>query len=212
MYSPAQFTSMASTIEYLQGVILHTAPVGFPAPGQAHAEPLPCNSMFILEAYSVFFENGAVNLSVEEPISEDHLMLIKRFGEVFGYAHSRYKELQEKEAQNQELKNQNVLERLRGQAQGMQSSEDIGPVAEAVFKELKDRGLQLLHTSIRVVRCEINTSASIHRNWSSRSSNRVASSPVAFSWRSGRISKALRRCCSAAGIRSDCDSMRERAR
>ena len=102
------------------------------------------------QSYFVNFEGGNVRLSSTDPITEDYLMLIKRFGEVFGYAHSRYKELQEKEAQNQELKNQNVLERLRGQAQGMQSSEDIEPVVEAVYRELKQLGLPLFSLGINV--------------------------------------------------------------
>ena len=52
--------------------------------------------------YWVFIKGGRIFVSFEETIAEDYLALIKRFGEVFGYAHSRYKELQEKEAQNQE--------------------------------------------------------------------------------------------------------------
>ena len=55
------------------------------------------------DLYFVFFNGGAVTLSSQEPIVEEYLMLIKRFGEVFGYAHSRYKELQDKEAQNRRL-------------------------------------------------------------------------------------------------------------
>jgi signal transduction histidine kinase/ligand-binding sensor domain-containing protein len=102
------------------------------------------------EVYHIAFKEGAVRIASDAPIDESYLLLIKRFGEVFGYAHSRYKELQEKEAQNQELKNQNVLERLRGQAQGMQSSEDISPMAEAVFRELSQLGLPLTGSSINV--------------------------------------------------------------
>jgi ligand-binding sensor domain-containing protein/signal transduction histidine kinase len=98
--------------------------------------------------YFVFFESGNVRMVSEEPIAEEYLMLVKRFGEVFGYAHSRYRELQEKEGQNRELQNQNTLERLRGQARGMQSSEDIGPVVEAIYREMTGLGLALLGSGI----------------------------------------------------------------
>ena len=100
------------------------------------------------EWYNVAFEGGHISMASEATVSDEHLSLIKRFGEVFGYAHSRYVELQEKEAQNRALQNQNTLERLRGQAQGMQSSEDIGPVVEAVHRELTGTGLPLLYLSI----------------------------------------------------------------
>ena len=109
---------------------------------------------------TAFFDGGRIRLVSEERIAEDDLMLVKRFGEVFGYAHSRYKELQEKEAQNRQLKNQNVLERLRGQAQGMQSSEDIGPVVEALYRELKALGLPMIQSSI-----DIMTSSTDKEEW-----------------------------------------------
>ena len=46
-----------------------------------------------VDRYGVYFEGGMVTMGSSEPIAEEYLMLIKRFGEVFGYAHSRYKEL-----------------------------------------------------------------------------------------------------------------------
>ena len=49
---------------------------------------------------------------------------------------------------NVDLQREQVLERLRGQAQGMQSSEDIGPVVEAVYRELGGLGLSLISSNI----------------------------------------------------------------
>ena len=43
-----------------------------------------------------------------------------------------------------------VLERLRGQAQGMQSSEDIGPVVEAVHRELTGLGLPVFSSGMGI--------------------------------------------------------------
>ena len=56
------------------------------------------------------------------------------------------------ESVNVDLQRGQVLERLRGQAQGMQSSEDIGPVVAGLFRELKDLGLQLIDARIRIRR------------------------------------------------------------
>ena len=122
-----------------------------------------------VDSHCVFFEGGSVLVSSEEPIAEEYLMLIKRFGEVFGYAHSRYKELQEKEAQNQELKNQNVLERLRGQAQGMQSSDDIGLVVENVFRELK-----ALHSGVLTAGVTISRTDGTLEIWRTQADGSVA--------------------------------------
>ena len=51
-----------------------------------------------LDVYRIFFDGGAVGVASENAIPEESLMLIKRFGEVFAFAHSRHKELQTKEA------------------------------------------------------------------------------------------------------------------
>ena len=65
--------------------------------------------------YQIFYDGGTVGVGSEEPIAEDYLMLIKRFGEVFRYAHSRHKELQEKEAQNRRLTVEASVQRLRAE-------------------------------------------------------------------------------------------------
>ena len=49
---------------------------------------------------------------------------------------------------NVDLQREQVLERLRGQAQGMQSSEDIGSVAMSMFQEMKDLGIPISRSSV----------------------------------------------------------------
>jgi len=101
-----------------------------------------------VDMYTVFFEGGAVVVSSEEPISEEYLMLIKRFAEVFGYAHSRYKELQQKEAQNKRLTVEASLEHVRARALGMQESADIGDVAKVLFGEMVNLGFDATRSAI----------------------------------------------------------------
>ena len=65
------------------------------------------------DTYGVFFDSGGVFLLSETPIDEEFLMLIRRFGLVFEYAHSRHKELRQKEAQNRRLAVEASIQRLR---------------------------------------------------------------------------------------------------
>ena len=51
---------------------------------------------------------------------------------------------------NVDLQREQVLERLRGQAQGMRSSEDIKQVVEAVNRELSGLGLSLVSSGIHI--------------------------------------------------------------
>ena len=119
----------------------------------------------------IFNDHEMLQLDTEEALSDTNIAVAKRFSDLFGVAYGRYLELQEKEARNRELEATNramseankklfqanldlqreqVLERLRGQAQGMQSSGDIKPVVEAVYRELKGLGLSLTTSAIIV--------------------------------------------------------------
>jgi hypothetical protein len=90
-----------------------------------------------IERYFVFFDGGCVQLRSEEPIAEEYLTLIKRFGEVFGYAHSRYKELQEKEAQNRRLAVEASVQRLRAEVQSMDEASDFERILSLLTESLK---------------------------------------------------------------------------
>ena len=56
---------------------------------------------------------------------------------------------------NVDLQREHVLERLRGQALGMQSSDEIGGMVESVFKELRALGLPLISSGIGFANDEI---------------------------------------------------------
>ena len=103
------------------------------------------------DTYGVFFDGGGVFFLSETPIDEEYLMLIKRFGEVFGYAHSRYTELQEKEAQNRELTVEASLERVRARALGMQESTDLGDVAKVLFDEMVNLGFEATRSAVTTI-------------------------------------------------------------
>lgn len=49
---------------------------------------------------------------------------------------------------NVDLQREQVLERLRGQAQGMQSSGGIGSIAGSIFQEMKDLGIAISRSSV----------------------------------------------------------------
>ena len=58
------------------------------------------------------------------------------------------------ESVNVDLQREQVLERLRGQALGMQSSDEIGGMVESVFKELRALGLPLISSGIAIANDE----------------------------------------------------------
>ena len=90
-----------------------------------------------LDFYSVFFEGGSFTVESEELVPEEYLLLIKRFGEVFGFAHSRYKELQQKEAQNRRLSVEASVQRLRAEVQSMDEASDFERILSLLTESLK---------------------------------------------------------------------------
>ncbi len=90
-----------------------------------------------LDSYVVFFGKSGVVVSSEEPIAEEYLMLIKRFGEVFGYAHSRHQKLQQKEAQNRRLVVEAAVQHLRAEVQSMDEASDFERILSLLTESLK---------------------------------------------------------------------------
>ena len=90
-----------------------------------------------MEDYAAFFEGGRIRVMTGEPITEDYLMLIRRFGEVFGYAHSRWEELKQKEAQNQRLAVEASVQRLRAEVQSMDEASDFERILSLLTESLK---------------------------------------------------------------------------
>ena len=116
------------------------------------------------------FTYGTFSISVAEPgdFSEEEIALVADFAEVISLGYARYLDFQKLEAQNEamseanrelfqvnvDLQREQVLERLRGQALGMQSSDEIGGMVESVFRELRALGLPLLSSGVAIVNDE----------------------------------------------------------
>jgi signal transduction histidine kinase/CheY-like chemotaxis protein len=98
--------------------------------------------------HHVFHKNGAISFTLPQQLSEDDLLIAKRFTDVFDYAYDRFHELKEKEDQNRELTIQNAIERVRAQAQGMQASEELAGVAMTIYEELKGLGYAMDTASV----------------------------------------------------------------
>ncbi|NKB66079.1 MAG: response regulator [Candidatus Latescibacteria bacterium] len=98
----------------------------------------------------VNFGAGIITIVTADPFAAEDLEVAARFGDVFGGAYQRFKELQEKEAQNRELTVQNALERVRARAEGMQESGELGEVTALLFEQFGGLGYELAHASISV--------------------------------------------------------------
>ncbi|MCX6219938.1 MAG: ATP-binding protein [Bacteroidia bacterium] len=83
----------------------------------------------------------------EIPYTDQENSIIKRFGNVFEQAYIRFLDLLKAEAQAKEAQIEAALERVRGKAMGMHSSEDLAATILAFYHELV--GL----SSVPIIRC-----------------------------------------------------------
>ena len=87
--------------------------------------------------FTFFKYSGLQTVSVN-PISEDELEILERFGRVFEQAYTRFLDLQKAEAQAREAQIETALERVRSRTMGMQLSDELAEVANVLFTEMND--------------------------------------------------------------------------
>jgi signal transduction histidine kinase/ligand-binding sensor domain-containing protein len=105
----------------------------------------------VIETYFVYFEDGWVRLNALSMISEEDLMVIKRFGETFGFAYTRHKELLLKEAQNSRLAVDAAVASMRAEVQAMDEAADFERILGLLAESLGSVGLTFSGCEIDVL-------------------------------------------------------------
>ena len=80
---------------------------------------------------------GFIEASGPAAHSEEQLEILNRFGKVFDLSYTRFNDLKQAEAQAREAKVEASLERVRGKAMAMHSSEDLAATIIAFYHELE---------------------------------------------------------------------------
>jgi signal transduction histidine kinase len=84
-----------------------------------------------------YFNEGAVWTNSLQPHSEEDQQVMKRFTSVFSLTFRRYQDLKKAEAQAREATIEAALERVRGKAMAMHSSEDLAATIVTFYHELE---------------------------------------------------------------------------
>ncbi len=96
---------------------------------------------------SFTFSNfGGLQTVSSEPLSDENLDILERFGKVFDLTYTRFNDLLKAEAQAKEAQIETALERVRSRSMAMHNSNEIGDVALVLFDQLKSLGGQLWGT------------------------------------------------------------------
>lgn len=94
------------------------------------------------------FGNGAIGISNFGILSDTQKKVLKRFRNVFTFAYKRYSDLANAEAQAMEAKIEASLEKVRSVALGLNKSDDMLEVAQALYEQLLALGFTNIRNSI----------------------------------------------------------------
>jgi hypothetical protein len=84
---------------------------------------------------------GALQTGGLEPLSEENLEILSRFGKVFDQNYTRLLDLKKAEAQAREAQIQLALERVRARTMAMQSSDELAEVSYLLNKQVVELGV-----------------------------------------------------------------------
>ncbi len=101
--------------------------------------------VFINASFNNF---GSLTLSTLEPLSDEHFDILLRFAKVFDLTYTRFNDLQLAESQTREAKIETALERVRGRALAMQSSDELIEVANVLREQMGLLGQPELEASV----------------------------------------------------------------
>src|SRR6185312_14347381 len=101
---------------------------------------------------TVYLKNTALTIANYDakPYTEEQNAIIRRFGNSFEQAYTRFLDLQKAEAQAREAQMELGLERVRARAMAMHSSSELKEVVQALFEELT-------HLDVNLQACLITT-------------------------------------------------------
>jgi signal transduction histidine kinase len=87
------------------------------------------------------FAQGYLHILAKEELRPEDEVVLSRFTKVFEQTYTRFLDLQRAEAQAREAQIEVSLERVRSRAMAMHKSEELGEVAELLYKELQKLGI-----------------------------------------------------------------------
>jgi signal transduction histidine kinase len=100
---------------------------------------------------TAFFSHGSIQALGSSPLTTENADILKRFAKVFEQTYTRFLDLQKAEAQAREATIEAALEKVRGKAMAMHSSNDLMSTASVVFTELKKLGINSFRGGVALI-------------------------------------------------------------
>lgn len=93
--------------------------------------------------YFIYFKLGYLALITDKKLSEESILIARRFVDVFDFAYTRFLDIQKAEAQAREAQIETALERVRAVSMAMHKSDELVQVVKLLDKEIAGLGIVL---------------------------------------------------------------------
>ena len=107
-------------------------------------------------------QESKLTLWVKQQLSAADLAIAQRFADTFGFAYTRFLELQQAEERQRQAELERSIERVRASALDMRHSDDINKVAAVLYKEVISLGVKTIESAIVFRDEETETSHNYH--------------------------------------------------
>jgi signal transduction histidine kinase len=98
----------------------------------------------------VFSHFGGLQTVGYEPLSDESIDILYRFGKVFDLTYTRFNDLQKAEAQAREAQIEAALERVRSRTMAMHKSDELAEVVAVIYQEVGKLGLAEWGSNIQI--------------------------------------------------------------
>ncbi|MDI1322872.1 MAG: nuclear transport factor 2 family protein, partial [Algoriphagus sp.] len=123
-----------------------------------------------------FFKYSGLQTVSLNPISEDELEILERFGKVFEQSYTRFLDLQKAEAQAREAQIQLSLERIRAKAMAMQHSDELSGFLTVLFEQFSVLNLSPVYCNLTFF--DIDNNRSTFRMTGKKGSTLIATQEI----------------------------------
>jgi hypothetical protein len=120
------------------------------------------------------FESGIIISFSSEEISAEAKKVVNRFAKLYHFTYSRFLDLKNAEAQARESTIEAALEKVRGKALAMHSSDDLSSTAGLVFTELKKLGINPIRCGVAMIKTKESRYALLYAAMSKTDSDDLA--------------------------------------
>jgi signal transduction histidine kinase len=103
---------------------------------------------------SFYFPEGRIYVFTADPLSDQASDILERFAGVFALTYRRFQDLQKAEFQAKEAIIEAAIEKVRGKAMAMHSSQDLSTTAAMVFTEVRKLGISPFRCGVGIIDLE----------------------------------------------------------